>query len=290
MSKRALGKGLDALFQPEEEQSHPAEESGRALMIPIDRIDPSPEQPRTHFDQERLDELTASIRHQGVIQPIIVEAREERFSIVAGERRFRAAGAAGLSEIPAIVAKYGEEKRLLVSLIENLQREDLDPIEEADAFRALIERTNLSQEGLAEQIGRSRAAVANSLRLLNLSDEIKEAIRARSVSAGHARALLSVLDGDARDRLFRRIVDEGISVREAELEARRLSSEDRPAGKTRKGRQSEKTPDVQRVEEQFIEALGTKVRLKGSLSKGTVEIAYFSKDDLERLYELFVRE
>lgn len=288
MSKRALGKGLDALIQPEGQEKHSDATAGRTLSIDV--IDPAKDQPRTSFDEERLGELAESIRHQGIIQPIIVEARGDRYSIVAGERRYRAAKLVGLTEVPVVIATYGEEKRLLVSLIENLQREDLDPIEEAEAYRSLIDRTSLSQEAVSTQIGKSRAAVANSLRLLNLSDAIKASIRGGTVSAGHARALLSILDEAERERVHRRIIAEGLSVRETEEIAKLLAGAARGGAKTKQKREKTSAPEVKRVEEQFIEALGTKVRLKGSLAKGTLEISYFSREDLDRLYELFVDE
>lgn len=289
MSKRALGKGLDALISTEK-PTEQAGGSGSLKTVAVDRIDPAPDQPRKHFDTERLEELAESIKRQGIIQPIVVEAVGDRFSIVAGERRYRAAKLAGLAEVPIVIAKYGSEKRLLVSLIENLQREDLDPIEEAEAYRKLIEQTNLNQDALAEQIGKNRATVANSLRLLNLPDDMKNSVRSGDISAGHARALLSIVDETERTRVFARIVKEGLSVREAEELARRQPGSRNEVQKARKSRTTNTSPDVQRVEQRFIEALGTKVRVKGSLTRGTLEISYFSKEDLERLYGLIVEE
>ncbi len=287
MSKRALGKGLDALIQATD--SRDQESATSSTSVPIDRIDPSTDQPRKHFDDERLAELAESIRREGVIQPVVLEAKGDRYAIVAGERRFRAAKLAGLTEIPAVIARYGAEKRLLVSLIENLQREDLDPIEEAEAFRRLIEEARLSQEQLARQIGKNRATVANSLRLLNLSDQMKRALRSGEMSAGHARALLSIPDGPSREALFQRVVSEQLSVRGVEEIARLQTG--RPTGRTqRKTNVRNRSAEIQTLEQQFIEALGTKVRIKGSVSKGTLEIAYFSKDDLQRLYDLFIGE
>jgi ParB family transcriptional regulator, chromosome partitioning protein len=294
VSKRALGKGLEALIHSNEPQAtaepKSLSDSESLLKIAVDRIDPADDQPRKHFDDARLAELAESIRRQGIIQPIVVEKNGDRYMIVAGERRFRAAKIAGLAEVPVVVAAYGAEKRRLVSLIENLQREDLDPIEEAEAYRSLIEQSTLTQETLAEQIGKSRAAVANSLRLLNLSDEIKSAIRDGELSAGHARALLAIPDEAERDRAFRKILSEGLSVREVEEIAKRHSSDRSLSRGTKPPREPKVSSDVQRIEQQFIEALGTKVRLKGSTSRGTLEITYFSKEDLERLFDLIVHE
>jgi ParB family chromosome partitioning protein len=286
VSKRALGKGLDALIQSGESTKP---EAASATTVPIGSIDPSTDQPRKHFDATRLEELAESIRHQGIIQPIVLEAKGSRYAIVAGERRYRAAKLAGLTEVPAVVARYGSEKRLMVSLIENLQREDLDPIEEAEAYRRLLEDGPLNQEELAQQIGKNRTTIANSLRLLNLSDEVKAALQTGEISPGHARALLSVVDEDGRAKLFRQVRTDGLSVREAE-ELARLQSEPRKTQSKKKRAEKQRPPEIQDLEQQFIEALGTKVRITGSAEKGTLEISYFSKDDLQRLYDLLIDE
>ena len=219
----------------------------------------------------------------------MVEAKGNRYSIVAGERRFRAAKLAGLTEVPAVVARYGSEKRLIVSLIENLQREDLDPIEEAEAYRRLLEEGPLNQEELAQQIGKNRTTIANSLRLLNLSDDVKAALQSGEITPGHARALLSVVDENGRAKLFKQVVAEGLSVREAE-ELARLQSEPRKTQAKKKRAEKGRPAEIQDLEQRFIEALGTKVRINGSSEKGTLEISYFSKDDLQRLYDLFIDE
>jgi len=276
--KRALGKGLDALIQ----RSEPRSERDSSPMIPLSRIQPAPTQPRTQFDEESLERLAESIRHQGVIQPLILERDGLNYQIVAGERRYRAALLAGLTEVPAIVARYDSDRRLLVSLIENLQREDLNPIDEARAFAELLEETSLTQEQIAKQVGRSRAAIANSLRLLGLSEEIRTALQRGEISPGHARALLSVDEPLNREQLFQQILAGGISVRDAEVASRefgRRVSEQKKEPPTRPA-------EIRDIEQQFIESLGTKVRLNGNLTRGTLEIAYFSGDDLERIFQL----
>ena len=284
MSKRALGKGLDALIQSEEiaDSFDPS-----SLMVPVAKIEASPDQPRKIFDSDRLDELAESIKKQGVIQPLVLEERGNSYTIVAGERRFRAAKIAGLTEVPAVVARYATEQRLLISLIENLQREDLNPIEEAEALFRLIEQSGSSQDEVGSQIGKSRAYVANSLRLLNLSSRIREAVQVGEITPGHARALLSVPDESARDRLFQKITSEGLSVRNAEEASRDLTTGARIVANKKKT-ESKRPVEVREIEQRFIEALGTKVNIKGTLKKGTVEISYFSKDDLQRLYDILI--
>ena len=283
MSKRALGKGLDALIQDTQR------ESDDWRLIPIDEIDPSSDQPRRKFDDTRLEELASSIRNHGLIQPIVVERKANRYAIVAGERRYRAAKIAGLTELPAKIAEYGERKRLIVSLVENLQREDLDPVEEAEAFRLLMEQSDLNQQDIADQIGKNRSTVANSLRLLNLPENIQNALRDGKITAGHARALLSLVNEEARVSLFKRIVADSMSVREAERIAAESSGSAKIKPRSTK-RAERASPEIKEIEQRFIEHLGTKVAFRGDLNSGTVEISYFSKADLERLYELILSE
>ncbi len=286
MSKRALGKGLGALIQTDETADTV---DSSTSQVPLDKIKPSKDQPRKVFDSDRLDELAESIRKQGVIQPLILEERGSSYAIVAGERRYRAAIIAGLTEVPAIVARYTTEQRLVISLIENLQREDLDPIEEAEAFHRFIERSGSSQDEVGSQIGKSRAYVANSLRLLNLAPEIREAIQSGEISPGHARALLSVSVGPDRERLFQRITSEGLSVRSAEEASRNLTAGGRIVARGKKS-ESKRPVEVRDIEQRFIEILGTKVNIKGTLEEGTLVISYFSKEDLQRLYDILTGE
>lgn len=292
MAKRALGKGLDALIQSGDEQQG---SSGAVTMIALDRISPNPEQPRKTFDEDALEELTESIRAKGVIQPIIVEERDGDYVIVAGERRFRAAGRAGLREIPVVVAAYSAEEREIISLIENVQREDLNPIEEAAAYRSILTRTGINQDDLAREIGKKRSTIANSLRLLKLPEDMQSALRNGDMTAGHARAVLSVGSEDGRRRLFEMITGDGISVRSAEQEADRLSdvpvAEDESDGASDAGGpetadRGERDPELDGIERRLMERLGTKVKVRGELERGMIEIGYYSMEDLERILDL----
>ena len=286
MSKRALGKGLDALIAQGPDSGKP----GGVLELPVGEIDPSADQPRKNFEMQPLQELADSIKEKGIIQPIVVERQGQRYQIVAGERRFRAAKMAGLDKVPALVRHYSPDERLQISLIENIQRENLNPIEEAAAYSALLKQTGMRQEELAQQVGKSRSAVANSLRLLKLPPEYRDALSDGALSPGHGRAVLSVVNPADRDILFKRIVEDGISVREAEVLADRLNKGSRGARSTQAKPERKLSPDVLGVEQRLIESLGTKVKLNGSLAKGRIEISYFSKEDLERLFDLLAGE
>jgi ParB family transcriptional regulator, chromosome partitioning protein len=295
-----LGKGLGALI-PEPEvaaaiiDSPPAGSSSGALparveglkTLPLSRLRPNPDQPRRSFSQESLEELASSLRTHGLIQPILVEETAEgAYLIVAGERRYRAAGMAGLSEVPVIVRAFTPEKRLEIALIENVQREDLNPVEEAEAYRALMGMGGRSQEEVADVVGKSRSAVANSIRILRLPESVLAALREGSLTAGHAKALLSVVDPGRRDMLFARIIAEGISVREAEAAAQELNNPKAPAPKAGRRAEKPKEPEIRQVEERLIEALGTKVSVKGDAKKGTIAIEYYSLEDLERILDV----
>ncbi len=293
-----LGRGLGALI-PEPEVAaavidSPQPSGGAAAeglkTLPLARLRPNPEQPRRTFSQESLAELASSLKTHGLIQPILVEeAADGAYLIVAGERRFRAAGMAGLAEVPVIVRSFTPEKRLEIALIENVQREDLNPVEEAEAYKALMSMGGRSQEEVADVVGKSRSAVANSIRLLKLPESVLAALREGSLSAGHAKALLSVVDPGRRDILFARIVAEGISVREAEAAAGELNSPRPVAAKGAPRPERPKEPEIRQVEERLIEALGTKVSVKGDGKKGTIAIEYYSLEDLERILDVLAR-
>jgi ParB family chromosome partitioning protein len=292
-----LGKGLGALI-PEPEvaatvvdrplpfgESRPHRRTEDCCLSPSSA---NPEQPRRSFSQDSLAELASSLKTHGLIQPILVEeAPDGSYLIVAGERRFRAAGIAGLAEVPVIVRAFTPEKRLEIALIENVQREDLNPVEEAEAYRALMSMGGRSQEEVADVVGKSRSAVANSIRLLRLPESVLSALREGTLSAGHAKALLSVVDPGRRDILFARVVAEGISVREAEAAATELNSPRIAArAKGSRPREKPKEPEIREVEERLIEALGTKVSVKGDGKKGTIAIEYYSLEDLERILDV----
>lgn len=287
MSKRALGKGIDALFQT---QAEGAEDGAAGIKtVPISRISPNPDQPRKEFSEDSLRELADSVREKGVLQPILVENRDDgSFLILAGERRWRAAKLAGLQEIPVIVRGFSEQEKLEIALIENIQREDLTPIEEAQAYKRLMEASALSQEDLSARLGKNRSTVANSLRLLKLPDDMQQALNKREISPGHARAILAVINPADQRILFNRIVAGGLSVREAENLSADLNKGIRASGEKREKIPKQKIPELREMEQKLLDVLGTKVRIKGTGKKGSVEISYFSMDDLERLYSLLV--
>jgi ParB family chromosome partitioning protein len=267
-------------------------EDGQSLsdglrQVEISRIVPNPGQPRKEFSEEALKELADSIREKGVLQPILVEGRDDgSYVIIAGERRWRAAKTAGLSKVPVIVRKFSEQEKLEIALIENIQREDLTPIEEAKAFKNIMETAVLGQEELAARLGINRSTLANSLRLLKLPEDMQEGINKKDISPGHARAILSVINPADQRILYNRTVAGGLSVRETEAMAADLNKGVRSAGCTPDRTPKQKTPEIKEMEQRLLDILGTKVRIKGSGKKGSIEIAYFSLDDLERLYEI----
>ena len=273
--QQGLGRGLSALIP----QRHPPG-SGGQLEIALDRIRPNPFQPRRSFDEAELGPLVASIAEHGVIQPILVTEILDGYQLVAGERRVRAARAAGLERIPAVVRQLADPQQLELALVENLQRDDLDPIEVALAFRQLITDFGFTQEALSERVGRARSTVANTLRLLELDHEVQAAVVDGRISEGHARAI-GGLPPDHQSRVLGSIVDGELSVRQTEELVRRLR-EPRPAVAA-VPRTAD--PDLERVEEDLRRALGTKVRLARSRRGGRIVIEYYSDEELGRLYE-----
>lgn len=256
----------------------------RVLYVSVDKITPNVNQPRKSFDDDSLTELSASIKNQGVLQPLLVEKiTDDSYVIVAGERRFRAAKIAGLSEVPVIVKSFNEVQRIEVALIENIQRENLNAIDEAAAYQYLIQKSGLTQEEVAEKVGKKRSTVTNSLRLLQLPDQMKDDIVSGVLTAGHARAILSLVNPNDRMLLRDKIIEKELSVREAEEEAQALNE-----GKKVKVKRAPKARDpyIQGVEDKLLEAFGTKVEVKGNLKKGKLVIPYASQSDLERLYRL----
>jgi ParB family chromosome partitioning protein len=293
VSKRALGKGLEALFQSVSDETTSEERVGAiGLYVDIDKIIPNPNQPRKDFNPELLDELAESIREKGVLQPILVEKKGESYIIISGERRFRASVIAGLKKIPVIEKEFTEEEKYEIALIENIQRENLSPIEEAKAYQTLITSYNLGQDELSKKIGKNRSTIANSLRLLKMPQDMQDSLSSGEISAGHARAVLSVINPADQRILFNRIVTGGLSVREAEKQSSDLNNGMRSlhgTGEKKEQLQKKKSPDVMNLEQQLIDALGTKVNLNGTLAKGKIEISYFSREDLERLFDLIAK-
>jgi ParB family chromosome partitioning protein len=290
MKKRGLGKGLDALIPTVETAAQEELPAGvKAQKIALSTIIAGTGQPRQQFAEDSLRELAESIREKGVIQPILVRKKGERYQILVGERRYRAAKIAGMDEIPAIVVDASDRDALELALVENVQREDLNSMEEARAYERLIREFDLGQEEVAKRVGKSRVTVANALRLLKLPQEIQEALEKGDLSSGHARAILSLKEQSKQLELKSRIISEGLSVREAEALARRLVSGG-AAGVRAKKTPAAKAgiePALLSLEEKLLAALGTKVRVKPtSREKGKIEIYYSSLEDIERLLEL----
>ena len=284
--KKGLGRGLDALLDPyrtEEAES----EKDRVIRVPIRQIDTNLEQPRKDFNEAALRELADSIRVHGVVQPLIVVRKGERYTIVAGERRFRAARMAGLTELPVLVADYDDRQIHEVALIENIQRQDLNPIEEAAAIRFLMEQHDLTQEEVSGRIGRSRPAVANTLRLLQLPEETIELVRRGELTAGHGRALAGVRDKKLLGSLTAETLRMGYSVRALESRIRNLQ-EKKEGPKRKKGAQ--KNAVLAEAERMLREALGTRVRIEGTGEKGTVTLYYYSGSELNGLFDRLTRE
>lgn len=276
--KHGLGKGMLALVDENilEEEA----QKGNIQMIDVGKILPNKHQPRKFFGENELKELADSIKEKGVIQPILVtDLGNGRYELVAGERRWRAAKMAGLLEIPAIVRDFSEEDKLEIALIENIQREDLNPIEEALAYKEIMEKLHLSQDELAQRIGKNRSSVANTLRLLKLPDSIQEKLIRKELTEGHARAILMLSDVDKMIQFAEYIVEKGLSVREAEDMAKVFEREESVSRETTSSRSS----TLEHLEERFIQALGMKVTIKGSQKKGKIEIHYFSEQELEYL-------
>ena len=290
MAKNALGKGIDALFGDSGENRDIGNiDESSVTVLPVKKIQAANDQPRKMFTEEALRELADSIKQKGILQPVLVRPHEGEYQIVAGERRFRAAKLAGLEEIPVIISEISDNEKLEIALIENIQREDLTPIEEAEAYKHMIDTLSISQEEVAEKVGKKRSTVTNSLRLLKLSDDMQKAINDGEMTAGHARALLSVLNPADQRILFNRICTQGLSVRETERQASALNSGSRKTSdKEKKPAVKARDFDIKNMEQKFIDALGTKVQVKGDLKHGKIEISYFSKDDLERVYDLIV--
>lgn len=289
MKKRGLGKGLDALFQSYD--SYESDDLGTedslnesVLEISIYDIDPNPDQPRRNFDQESIQDLSKSIKEHGVVQPIIVKpSQNNRYTIVAGERRWRAARAAGLDKIPVIIRDFNDKEMLEIALIENLQREDLNPIEEAEGINSLIESYGLTQEQVAQRLGKSRPSIANSLRLLKLPKHVKNLLEEGKISTGHARALLALNSHTKMIELADLIVDKSLSVRETENIVKKIKEEKQ---KKNKSKTLEKPSFILEIENRMEEYFGTRVTIQQGKKKGVIEIEYYSNDDLERIIKM----
>lgn len=279
MVKKGLGKGLGALILDESSE----QESG-VIELKINEIEPNAGQPRKFFDDEKLLQLADSIKQHGIIQPIIVKKDNNIYTIIAGERRWRAAKLAGLSRVPVLIKDFTNKQVMEIALIENLQREDLNPIEEADAYMHLMNEYDLTQEQIAETIGKSRSAIANSLRLLGLSEEVKKYIISGDLTSGHARTLVIIQDKLIQKNAAEYIIANKLSVRETENYVKKLFQN------TNKKHVKSENPDFKVVEDKLKNILGTKVKLVANNNKGKITIEYYSNDELDRLLEFFYRE
>lgn len=291
MAARGLGKGLDALIpsavdvkskKDNSQGENSSSEKGSETFVKITKVEPNREQPRKNFDEDSLLELAESIKQFGLLQPILVQDRDTYYEIIAGERRWRAAKMAGLKEVPVIIRNLTEQEIVEISLIENIQREDLNPIEEALAYKRLLTEFNLKQDEVAERVSKSRTAVTNSMRLLKLSDEVQQMIIDDMISTGHARALISIDDAEQQYTIAQKIFDEKLSVRDVE----KLVKDINKPPKQKKEVQTDKSLEViyQDMEEKLKEALGTKVAIssKGGGS-GKIEIEFYNHDDLDKI-------
>ena len=306
--KFGLGNGLDSLLGSSAKEDEPAktensfqsvktnlpagieqDEFGK-LWINPELLRPNPYQPRQEFDPEQLKELSDSIKENGVIQPVTIEdAKDGTFYIIAGERRTRASRLAGLEKIPVQLSAFSDQKKLEVALIENIQRADLNPVEEARAYYKLMELGGLKQEEVAQKVGKNRATVENAIRLLKLPEDIQNALVSGQITAGHARALLMVKDKMNMHILFGKIVGQGLSVHQTEVMASEINNPQPKIKKNDGAKSLTRDPDLIDVETQLIQKLGTKVQIKGSYEKGSIEISYFSKDDFNRLFDFINR-
>ena len=313
--KNGLGRGLDALF-PEnksavkepvkkttaktenktvatekettgtKEKSNTAEHKKTAMIVKISSVEPNVNQPRKQFDEDALLELSESIKQYGVLQPLLVSDKKDYYEIIAGERRWRAAKLAGLKEVPVIVKDFSEQELVEISLIENIQREDLNPVEEAMAYKRLIDEFHLKQDEIAERVGKSRTAVTNAMRLLKLSEKVQQMLIDEMITAGHARAILAISDKEKQESVAMKVFDEKLSVRETEALVKRMLE----PPKTEKKSKFSSAEDAiyESLEEKMKSIMGTRVQIhRKKNDKGKIEIEYYSKDELERIIDLF---
>ncbi len=280
MNRKALGRGLGALLSSDSTIDLGAEPS----EVELDSIVPGPMQPRTHFDEAALESLAESIRSHGIVQPLLVRHKGDGYELVAGERRWRAAKLAGITRVPVVVKEVPDESLLEIALIENIQRENLNPIEEAQAYKKLIETVGLTQESLASRVGRDRSYITNYLRLLKLTDDVQQLVKEGRLSTGHARALLALSHADLQRRIARQVIDGGLSVRVTEQLVQK-ASEEKPARRP----PLPIDPNIKAAETKLRRALGTQVKiLQAADGKGKLEISFFNTQDLDRIYNLLV--
>ena len=305
MAKKGLGKGLGAIFgedvvkenkeetekkakaKAEAKAAEEMDEKGRILMLKLDLVQPNKEQPRKTFDEEKINELAESIKNYGVLQPLLVQKNDSFYEIIAGERRWRAAKAAGLKEVPAVLKEYSKQEAMEISLIENVQRADLNPIEEALGYRQLIDEFGLTQEEIAVRVAKSRTAITNTMRLLKLDEQIQNMLVQGVITSGHARALLSLEDAQMQLKAAKEILDKKLSVRETERLVKRLQKEASGEKKEEKKKDETLALIYQNLEDRMKSVMGTKVSIHNKdKNKGRIEIEYYSEAELERIVEM----
>lgn len=305
MAKKGLGKGLGAIFgedvvkenkeetekkakaKAEAKAAEEMDEKGRILMLKLDLVQPNKEQPRKTFDEEKINELAESIKNYGVLQPLLVQKNDSFYEIIAGERRWRAAKAAGLKEVPAVLKEYSKQEAMEISLIENVQRADLNPIEEALGYRQLIDEFGLTQEEIAVRVAKSRTVITNTMRLLKLDEQIQNMLVQGVITSGHARALLSLEDIQMQLKAAKEILDKKLSVRETERLVKRLQKETSGEKKEEKKKDETLALIYQDLEDRMKSVMGTKVSIHNKdKNKGRIEIEYYSEAELERIVEM----
>ena len=298
-----LGRGLDALIPNKaggpsketakrtrstvkKEKTEAQEKPAAERLVKISSVEPNLNQPRRHFDEDALMELSESIKQYGVLQPLLVSDKKDYFEIIAGERHWRAAKMAGLKEVPVVVKEFTDQEIVEISLIENIQREDLNPVEEAMAYKRLIDEFHLKQDEIAERVGKSRTAVTNAMRLLKLSEKVQQMLIDEMITAGHARAILSIADKEKQESIAMKIFDEKLSVRETEALVKRMLEPPKTAKKSKFS--SAEDAIYESLEEKMKSIMGTRVQIhRKKNDKGKIEIEYYSKDELERIIDLF---
>jgi len=281
MKQQRLGKGLGALISEEADKNYGV---NNVLDVDVNDIDPNTQQPRKNFDDEKLKELAQSIKTYGIVQPIIVKQNEGRYIIIAGERRYRASRIAGLKTVPVVIKNYSKLEFMEVSLVENLQREDLNPIEEAEAMRLLMDEHNLTQDVLSERLGKSRSAVANTLRLLGLPEAVRDMVVSGDISSGHARCLVALNNDNEKISIAKKIIKSGLSVRATEDIINAVGNKEKKAGKKDKY----KTPEIEFAQSALSAALGTKVLITGDLRKGKIILSYYNQEQMQSIYDFLM--
>ena len=300
MAKKGLGRGLGAIFgedvvkESNEELantkkaiSSPREETGGEIMVKVSLIEPNRDQPRKDFNEEELQELAESIKNYGVLQPLLVQKKGTSYELIAGERRWRAAKLAGLREVPVVLREYNKQQAMEIALIENVQRSDLNPIEEAQAYQQLVKEFHLTQEEIAVRVSKNRATITNAMRLLKLDSQIQDLLIKGMISSGHARALLSLEDGQLQKKAAQEILDRGLSVRETEKLVKKMGKDLSPKEEKAEKRDDALTLIFRELEERMKSIMGTKVSIHNKdKNKGRIEIEYYSEAELERIVEM----